>query len=166
MADSNDRAPPEPPPIPPRLRLTPLQRFGLPFLFLIPILALLGLLGEHFTTARAAGAGVTVDVRYPDRAHYRQPLAIRMRVRNVSPARMDTVTVVLDTAFMAAFTAVSVSASLDGAYVAHLTALAPGETRELTAMVSGEEAGRHAGTISVRTPLGTVRTRAATFVFP
>lgn len=166
MPDNEHRGPPEPPPIPPRLRLTRLQQLGLPFLFLIPILALFGLLGEHFTTARAQAAGIALDVRYPDRAHYRQPLSIRMHVRNVSTVRMDTVTVVLDTAFMSAFSAVSVSAPLDGAYVAQLTDLAPGQTRELTAMVSGEHAGRHAGTISVTTPLGTAGAHVATFVFP
>lgn len=166
MADSEYRGPPQPPPAPSRLRLTPLQRVGIPILFLIPILALFGVLGEHFTTARAKGAGVAFDVRYPDRAHYRQPLSIRMRVRNVSGARIDTATVTLDTAFMAAFSDVSVSATLNGAYVARLTALAPGETRELTAMVSGERAGCHAGSISVATPLGTVRAPASTFIFP
>lgn len=166
MGDSDRRGPPPPPPIPRRLRLTRLQYFGLPFLFLIPILALFGVLGEHFTTAHTSGAGVTVDARYPDRAHYRQPLSMRVHIRNISGARMDTVTVVLDSTFMSAFSDVSVSAQLDGAYVAHLTALAPGETRELSAMVSGEHAGRHAGSISVTTPLGTVRVPAATFVFP
>lgn len=166
MADSDSRGPPAPPKIHRRLQLTRLQHFGLPFLFLIPILALFGLLGEHFTTAHAEGAGVVVDVRYPDRAHYRQPLSVRLNVRNVSPARMDTVTVVLDSAFMAAFSDVSLSAPLDGAYIARLTALAPGETRAITATVSGEDAGRHAGTISVASPLGTVSTRVATFIFP
>jgi hypothetical protein len=166
MADSVSRGPPTPPTIQRRLQLTRLQHFGLPFLFLIPILALFGLLGEHFTTAQADGAGVALHMRYPDRAHYRQPLTVRLSVRNETPSRMDTVTVVLDSAFMAGFSEVSMSAPLDGAYVARLTALAPGETRVITAMVSGEDAGRHAGTVSVTSPLGTVSTRVATFIFP
>lgn len=166
MADSERRGPPEPPPGSARLRLTRLQRLGLPVLFLIPILALFGLLGEHFAMAHARGAGVTLDARYPDRAHYRQPLSIRLHVRNDSPQKMDTITVVLDSAFMSGFSDVSVSTTLNGAYVARLTGLAPGESRQLNAMVSGERAGRHAGSISVSTPLGTVRTPAATFVFP
>ena len=166
MADSERRGPPEPPPGTARLRLTRLQRFGLPVLFLIPILALFGLLGEHFTVAHARGAGVTLDARYPDRAHYRQPLSIRLHVRNDSPTRMDTITVVLDSAFMSGFSDVSMSAPLNGAFIARLTGLAPGESRQLNAMVSGENAGRHAGTISVTTPLGTMRTPVATFVFP
>ena len=61
---------------------------------------------------------------------------------------------------------VSVSATLNGAYVARLTDLAPGESRLLNAMVAGEKAGPHAGFISVTTPLGTLRAPAATFVFP
>jgi hypothetical protein len=143
-----------------------LQRLGLPVLFLIPLLALFGLLGEHFATAHASGAGVTLDARYPDRAHYRQPLSIRVHVRNDSPTTMDSVAVVLDSAFMSGFSDVSVSATLNGAYVARLTGLAPGESRQVNAMVSGEIAGRHAGAISVITPLGTVRAPVATFVFP
>jgi len=95
MPDSERRGPPEPPPGTARLRLTRLQLFGLPVLFLVPILALFGLLGEHFTTAHARGAGVALDARYPDRAHYRQPLSMRLHVRNETTTRMDTVTIVL-----------------------------------------------------------------------
>lgn len=166
MVESEQTRPPEPPPGNPRLRLTRLQQLGLPVLFLIPILALFGLLGEHFTTTHARGAGVTFDARYPDRAHYRQPLSIRVHVHNDTPTRMDTVTVVLDSAFMSGFSDVSVSATLDGAYIARLTNLAPGESRQVNAMVSGEHAGRHAGDIGVTTPLGSVRAPVATFVFP
>jgi len=166
MDETERRGPPEPPPGTPRLRLTRLQRLGLPILFLIPILALFGLLGEHFTEAHARGAGVALDARYPDRAHYRQPLSIRLHVRNETATKLDTVTVVLDSAFMSGFSDVSMSATLNGAYIARLTALAPGESRQLNAMVSGEKAGRHAGAISVTTPLGTIRTPVATFVFP
>lgn len=166
MGERGPTGPPEPPPGVARLRLTRLQRFGLPVLFLVPILALFGLLGEHFTTAHARGAGAVLDARYPDRAHYRQPLSIRVQVRNATPTRMDTLTVTLDSAFMSGFSEVSVSATLNGAYRARLTDLAPGETRDVTAMVSGERAGRHAGSISVTTPLGTVRAPVATFVFP
>lgn len=166
MADSERRGPPEPPPGTAQLRLTRLQWFGLPVLFLVPILALFGVLGERFATVHARGAGVALDVRYPDRAHYRQPLSLRVHVRNDSPTKMDTVTVTLDSAFMSGFSDVSVSATLNGAYVARLTDLAPGESRLLNAMVAGEKAGPHAGFISVTTPLGTLRAPAATFVFP
>jgi len=166
MPDSERRGPPEPPPGTARLRLTRLQLFGLPVLFLVPILALFGLLGEHFTTAHARGAGVALDARYPDRAHYRQPLSMRLHVRNETTTRMDTVTIVLDSSFMSGFSDVSVSAPLNGAYIARLTGLAPGESRQLNATVSGEKVGSHAGAITVTTPLGTVRAPASTFVFP
>lgn len=166
MPDSERRGPPDPPPVPRALRLTTLQRIGLPILFVIPILALFGVFGEHFTTAHADGAGLAIAMRYPDRAHYRQPVSVRLSMRNVTPQPLDTISVTLDTAFMRAFSDVSISAPLNGAYVARITNIAPGETRAISAMVSGERYGRHAGVITVTGPYGTARLPVATFVFP
>lgn len=166
MPDSERRGPPDPPTVPRALRLTALQRIGLPVLFAIPILALFGVFGEHFTTAHADGAGLAITMRYPDRAHYRQPVSFRLSMRNVSARPVDTITVTLDTAFMRAFSDVSLSAPLNGAYVARVTNVAPGETRAISAMVSGERYGRHAGVIAVTGPQGTARLPVATFVFP
>lgn len=166
MPDSERLGPPDPPPVPRALRLTTLQRIGLPVLFAIPILALFGVFGEHFATAHADGPGLALTMRYPNRAHYRQPMSFRLSIRNVSSQPADTITVTLDTAFMRAFSDVSISAPLNGAYVARITNLAPGETRAISAMVSGERYGRHAGVIAVAGPLGTARLPVATFVFP
>lgn len=166
MADSERRGPPDPPAIPRALRLTRLQRVGLPVLFAVPILALFGVFGEHFTTAHAEGGGLVVDMRYPNRVHYRQPMSFRLSVRNASAQPADTIKVSLDTAFMRAFSDVSISAPLNGAYVARITDLAPGETRAISAMISGERYGRHAGVIVVNGPAGTARLPVATFVFP
>jgi hypothetical protein len=166
MPDTERHGPPEPPQVPRALRLTTLQRIGLPVLFAIPILALFGVFGEHFATAHAEGAGLAITMRYPDRAHYRQPVSFRLSMRNVSSQPLDTITVTLDTAFMRAFSDVSVSAPLNGAYVARITHLAPGETRAISATVSGERYGRHAGVITVAGSHGTARLPVATFVFP
>lgn len=166
MPDSERRGPPDPPPVPRALRLTTLQRIGVPVLFAIPILALFGVFGEHFTTTHADGAALAIAMRYPDRVHYRQPMSFRLSMRNVTARPLDTITVTLDTAFMRAFSDVSVSAPLNGAYVARITNLAPGETRAISATVSGERYGRHAGVITVTAVQDTARVPVATFVFP
>ncbi|HEV2642191.1 MAG TPA: hypothetical protein VGT98_05775 [Candidatus Elarobacter sp.] len=158
--------PPAPPELPRALRLTTLQRVGLPILFAIPVLALFGVFGEHFASVRAGGNGVALAMRYPDRAHYRQPVTLAISVRNTSTRTADSLVVSLDTAFLAAFTAGRFSPPVDATGSLALRNVAPGEARVITAEVSGDRYWRHSGTVRVHGAGGMLAVPVSTFVFP
>ncbi len=166
MTSSPESGPPPAPDIPRSIRFTTLQRVGIPILFGIPILALFGVLGEHYRTARASGENVSVRFEYPDRIHYRQQLSMNLEVRNNSPYLVDTLMVSLDPSFMRAFTATEFSPPVITAFSVPLIHVGPGETRVIAAEISGDDYGSHAGWLRVRSPTGELKMPISTFVFP
>jgi hypothetical protein len=158
--------PPEAPSLPRRIRLTTVQRCGLPVLFAIPVLALLGLFGERFSDARAEGNGLSVAIQYPSRIHYRQPLSFRFTVRNMGATTADSIVVSLDPRFMRAFTAVQLSAPVEPTYRIKLANVASGERRSVSGDVSGDQYWGSAGVVRVAGPNGELRLPVSTFVFP
>lgn len=165
-AEQRRVAPPAAPALPRRLRFTTVQRAGLPVLFVIPVLALFGVFGERFGDVRGDAPGVSVAIHYPTTVHYRQPLALSIRVTNTSDRTADSVTVSLDPRFMKAFTGVTFSAPLSGPYAVRLQQLRPGETRTISGQVEGDRYWRSSGDVSVEGPEGRVTLPVSTFVFP
>lgn len=158
--------PPQPPDVPRRLRLTLLQRIGIPVLVAIPIVAMTSLLGEHFTAVTKAASGIALRVEYPDRIHYRQPMPFRVTVKNIGAAPIDTVHVRISPEFMRAYTNVSLSVSLEGAYAFDLRDIAPDSERVISGTVEGERYGSSDGIARAYTRAGEVRVPLHAFVFP
>lgn len=71
---------PAAPEIPRALRLTTLQKIGLPILFIISVLALFGVFRERYASDAAVGSGMAIRLWYPDRIHYRQTMPLRITV--------------------------------------------------------------------------------------
>src|SRR5690606_12259349 len=91
--------PPGPPEIRRRLSLYRFQLIGLPFLLIIPLLALAGVFGERRDDAHARDGALEVSARYPSVFRYKMIDAIEVDVRNRGDAVIDSVTVSLDTAY-------------------------------------------------------------------
>jgi hypothetical protein len=62
--------PPQPPEIEKNLAFYPEQWIGIPFLMLLPILALLGVFGEGYNEASASSDALAITVEYPTRNRY------------------------------------------------------------------------------------------------
>ena len=158
--------PPEAPEIERRISLTAKQRMGLPLLAAVPLLALLGLLGEQSRTVHAASASFTVDVTYPLRFRYRQIQPLRVSVRNTWRDTIDTARVSFDTAYISRFSSVRFDPSVTSAYVVPITHLTPLASGLASVELWGERYGMHHGTITVSTSTESITVGIATFVFP
>lgn len=158
--------PPAAPEIARALRLTTLQKIGLPVLFIIPILALFGVFGERFAIRAASGSGVAARVSYPDRIHYRQTMPLRIMVWNASTRAADSIMISLDPEFMRAFSAISITPAATRAYTIVLRHVKPGERRVISGDVAGERYGRSDGNVRVAGIAGELCIPVATFVFP
>lgn len=166
MRAEHRAGPPEPPELPRALRLTLLQRIGLPFLFAIPVLALFGVFGEHYADLRATGGGVDLAMHYPDRMHYRQPLTLQITMRNVTAATADSVTLEPDASFFAAFPMARFSPPLDASQRIVFHDVAPGTSRTITVEIAGDRYWRRRGRMLVDGPGGGLQVPLSIFVFP
>jgi hypothetical protein len=160
------REPPEPPDLPRVFRLTQVQHWGLPILFAIPLLALLGVFGEQYSDASGAGSGLAAAIHYPSRIHYRQSLSFRVTVQNTAATAADSIVVFLDPSFMRAFTAVQLSAAVRAPYSIKLEHVAAGERRSVFGELAGERYWSSAGVVRVSGPQGQLSIPVSTFVFP
>jgi hypothetical protein len=166
-ADAATRERPPQPPIM-RRRLTPTrkQKIGLPLIAAIPILTLLGVFGERSAEIHVTSPRLAVDVRYPVRFRYRQAEALDVTVRNLAPTEIDTIHVSLDTAYLTRFSGVRIEPAPHDAFVVDLLHVRPGESRLVSAELSGDDYGRHRARIVVSGGTDTALVRITTLVFP
>jgi hypothetical protein len=152
--------------MPRRFRLHRFQMIGIPIVFLLPVvLALAGAFGESWRTERTQTRDVAVTLRYPTRFRYKQLNTMEVWVANVSAARIDTVTVAIDTAYANRFSTVTSIPDFTEPYSLDLTDIAPGDRRLAIIELQGERYGAHEG--EVRVIAGdTVRVRVRTTIFP
>ncbi len=150
------------------------QKFGVPLLMLIPLLALFGLFGESFETVRADGEALSVEVRYPTRLRYKMTNPLTVSVENISSQTVPTVTVKVSEDYISAFTAVtfrpSVAVITPDAYYVQLSNLQAGETRRVVVDLQAERYWSHEGSIGVAAGSlaapSDIELDVGTFVFP
>jgi hypothetical protein len=158
--------PPRAPSIKPKIALSRKQRFVMPLLLGIPILAVLGVFGESQALAHATGGSIDVSVSYPTRFRYRQVQSIHVSVRNHSSTMLDTVSIGFDTAYISRFSSVRFDPAVKTAYTIDLTNFKPGESRLVSVELWGQDYGSHSGDIVARNGGETVMVHLRTFVFP
>lgn len=158
--------PSDPPAVKRHVVLTVKQRLGLPLIAAVPLLALLGVFGEHSNTTSVRSTSLEVHAWYPARFRYRQIQALRIDVRNISRVTLDTVKVSVDTAYVSRFSSVRFDPAPAAAYIVPLTHLRPGEHGLVSAELWGEQYGRHRGRITVTAAGDSVAMSISTFVFP
>lgn len=160
-------APPDPPSHHRRLSLSRAQRFGLPVLMLIPLLALAGVFGERDTSVQRTRGTLLVAVRSPARLRYRQRMTLALSVSNRGTGPLADVRVRFDSAYLGRFSGVVIvpQASADGSV--WLGTLMPSSSAGVSVTLEGERAGRARGGVTAVDARGdTVRLPLATFVFP
>lgn len=151
-----------------RLSFSRFQRVGLPLLFVVPLLALLGLFGETWDRTEGASDGLALLVEYPTRYRYKQLNTVEVFVENTSAATLDTVVVAFDPAYVRRFSTLSFIPSPKEPFEVELFYVKPGETRLVWAELQGEHYGRHEGTIEAYRPGSpdTARVAVSTLILP
>jgi hypothetical protein len=164
--DEKEAGLPRAPTIAPKILFSRKKMIGFPLIIAIPILALFGVFGERTNTIHASSASLDMSVSYPDRLHYRQVLPLRVSVRNLSSAPIDTLSVSFDTAYIARFSSVKFDPSIQGAYKVDLLNIKPSESRIISVELWGQDYGRHHGVVIARARTDSVMARLTTIVFP
>lgn len=158
---------PPPPPMPRELRLERAQRFGLPFVFLLPALALSGLIGPRTEVVHAAGPGLSLEVEYPDRAHARDDGTLVVRVRNDRAEPLENVRISIDGSWLSTFLDAVPMVDLDRGLELDAARLEPGASRSWELSLTPKGWGRHAGAVAARARgVPEVAVRLETVVFP
>lgn len=144
---------PEAPDIAKEWRFKIVQKLGVPLLFLIPVLALLGVLGPSAETVAESGEALSLQVTYPTRFRYKTIESMSIRVTNISSQTAPTVTVKLDRDYLSTFSNLSFQPSVDevsdDGYYVQLTDMEAGETRRVELEMQAEAYWVHRGVTEV-----------------
>lgn len=164
--------PPQAPGIERRVLLTPLQRWGLPLLLLLPLLALLGLVDEARGEVSASEGFLRLQVDYPSRARAGVTTSLTATVWNDGAAELSGVYVTLPSDYLDAFApfellpaATTVSAASHRVF---LGAVPAGGSRVVTALLTPSDYGRRSGSVSAASAAAPqpITTEFSTFTFP
>jgi hypothetical protein len=153
---------------PRHLRLHRYQWIGLPLLFLVPILALLGTFGDSTDREADATAELALAVEYPARHRFKQIHTVEVRVENLSGRVLDTIVVSFDPEYVLRFSGLAFIPGVEEPFEVVLRDVQPGEIRLVVAELQSEEYGRHTGEVRAHA-VGAVDTAAvvlSTLIFP
>lgn len=149
-----------------RLQLNPVQLIGMPLLALLPVLAMVGLFGESWTSATATSASLGLVVQYPTRVRATLSKPITVVVENRAATVLDTVEVSFDSTLVGRFRAIGFVPEPRDAYVVPLANVQPRERRRVHVEIEGDRIGRHRGRVVVRTRGDSTAVELRTIVFP
>lgn len=163
--------PPKAPDIPRQWKFHNYQYIAIPLMLLIPLLALLGVLGETSTTVEAENEGLIVRVHYPDRAHYEAYNHIEVTIRNESGADVSGVVVDFDRSLLDHFSQLSINPSLseitETAYRVELDDIETGGERVITLDYQPDMNGSHDSWVRLTADgIEPVQANISMFVFP
>lgn len=166
MTETDAPRPPQAPDMPRSFRMSRAQWFMIPILLLIPLLALAGVFGEGWQTATDTDNALALRVEFPERYSYKMVNTIRVEVTNQSEQMIDTVSVAFDPTYIARYSGVVFTPSVDRAYQITLTDVGPRDTRLVTTELQAEQYGRHGGWIRATAGADTARVEIHTIIFP
>jgi hypothetical protein len=166
--DSPDtQGPPPPPEVRRRVMLHGAQWIGIPLLMLVPVLALLGVFGESRRHAEAGSDVLRVEVDYPQRHRTGLRSDIVVRLRNVSSAPLDGVSVAFDPAYFSDAFNVLFNPPASAPHEVALPVLEPGAEDEVRVEFEAEHRWWRRGWIRVtRDGRAVAELRIGTFVLP
>jgi hypothetical protein len=171
VRDEQTSEPPQPPEIQRKLQFHLVQWIGMPFLILIPILAVLGVFGKTTDEARAENETVAISVTFPTRTHYGVEEIMEVRVTNTSDQTIPSLRILFDADYFSKFSQLSfvpeVDQVTDTSYEIELTDVLPDETRLLTVDYAAQAMGNYPGYVEAAAEgLESARATINTFVFP
>lgn len=162
--------PPQPDEQTRRIHFYGYQGMGLCVLFLIPILALLGVFGETSTTLYAAEGDLELTVQYSNRILFQGLDGTEIAIHNNGDQRLERVTLSIDKAYLDAYSDISFSPDVTritgDAYIIELLNVQPGQTQVVTMDSRGKLVGSHQGMIDVTAGAQSVSLMLDVFIIP
>lgn len=162
--------PPEIPDVKRRFRLHKYQYIGLPLLFILPLLSLLGMFGQTMHSKEKSEGGLRVRVEYPSRTRFSVDGKIDVEVQNTSNAPLEQVQVRIDRAYLRHFDEViftpEVVNVVDNYYQIDLPTLAPGETQHVIVAMKANNYGQRRGSVTAAVGETTLKIALNTFTLP
>jgi len=154
-----------------KVQLYPYQLIGLPLLFLLPVLALLGVFGERSDRVSAANEAVRLQVEYPTRYRYKMIEPLTIEVANLTSQSPVTITVAISRTYVEQFSTVTFtpqpSEITPENYVVEVANVPAGATRYVDMELQAERYWRHPGGIAASVAgAPPVETSISTWVFP
>jgi hypothetical protein len=169
--EKKDPQPPQPPQLDRKFQLHPYQYIAIPLLFLMPVLALLGVFGETVTTKTGSNEDLTVRVEYTSRIRYKMLAPLTVYITNRTDTPLETLTVRFDRAYIEGFSQVTFTPQAqtvdEDAYVVELQDVQPGETRVVEGDLQAEKYGEYKGSVMVSADgVDSVDVMLEAFLFP
>lgn len=161
-----DQEPPKAPTIPAKIRLNRSEKMGLPFLFLLPVLAVAGAFGPATEVVEGQTSSVGWSAEYPSRLRFQNSERLNVRVQNRSQVTLAQVKLAFDPNYIHAFTTVAFDPAPSKSYEVELQNLAPGESRLVSVQLAAEQYGPHKGWIALSDGQEAARANLSTFIFP
>jgi len=139
--------PPKPPEMQRRMQFYPIQLIGMPFIFLIPVLAILGVFDTGTKTVETSNSSLEMLVEYPRSCRYKNVVLLEVFVTNTSSEAIPTVTVSYDREYFESFSETAFMPSEEtvtqDAYEIELQDLKAGDTQYIQTHLRCEAYGQH-----------------------
>lgn len=161
-----NQEPPLPPHIPPKVRLHRSEKLGLPFLFILPALAVIGVFGPKIEVTEGRSGAVEWSAEYPSRLRYQDTERLVVRVQNRSQSPLPELKLAFDPTYIHAFTAVAFEPTPDTPYVVNIRNLEPGQSRLVSVQLTAKEYGPRQGWVSLSAEGIRAHAELSTFIFP
>ena len=139
---------PQPPRVPPRLRMHRAELVGMSVVALVPLLAIAGAFGPRVGNDGARAGALALEVRYPTLVRRGMTETLEARVTNRSAAPLSRLTLTLDAAYVGAFSGVAFRPDVERAHTVALAGVQPGETRLVAVELAPAAFGRHRGHVA------------------
>jgi hypothetical protein len=163
--------PPDPPEMQRKFKLYPYQYLAIPVLFLIPLLALLGIFGSTTERVHASSEDLDLNVEYTTRDRYRVRNKLNVEVQNNTGESIDTLNIHFGRSYIDRFVDIAFTPDVeditDTAYIVALEDVQPGEIRIITINLVAEGYGPFSGTVrAVAEGIVPVEVNLATILYP
>lgn len=161
-----DDEPPSPPRIPPKVHLHRSEKLGMPFLFILPVLALMGVFGPKTDVAHGRSGAIEWSAEFPARLRFENADRLIVRIQNRGQVPLPETRLTFDPTYLHAFAAVTFDPAPDTPYSIAIRNVEPGESRLVSVQLTADEYGAHQGWISLSAGGTETRIELSTFIFP
>jgi hypothetical protein len=158
--------PPQPPAIPPKIRVHRREAIAMGLMALVPALALLGTFGPSNQHVERGDEALRLETLYPSLLRLQMRDKLKIRVTNRSEKPLSRVALRIEQSYLSGFAEVSFSPDVSDAYLVELKDLQPGEVRLVAVELDAERYGRHRGQVTASYDGKAVTLELSTFVYP